>query len=87
MEKFSEDYLGYLKCNTLRAGYPESKHLGETLCNEYGQTYGLHFNLPRLSRVYGPTMLLSDSKAISRFIKKAAAREVYNIADNGLISR
>ena len=26
-EKFDEKYLGYLDCNTLRAGYPESKRL------------------------------------------------------------
>ena len=74
-EKFEEQYLGYIDCNTLRAGYPESKRLGETLCNAYHQTYGLSFTIPRLSRVYGPTMLPSDTKAISQFIKKAAAGE------------
>ena len=75
VEKFDEKYLGYIDCNTLRAGYPESKRLGETLCNAYKQTYDLDFSIPRLSRVYGPTMLMSDSKAISQFIKKAAAKE------------
>lgn len=75
VEKFPEEYLGYLDCNTLRAGYPESKRLGETLCNAYGQAYGLEYSIPRLSRVYGPTMLPSDTKAISQFIKKAAAGE------------
>lgn len=75
VEKFSEEYLGYIDCNTLRAGYPEGKRLGETLCNAYKQTYGLDFVIPRLSRVYGPTMLSSDSKAISQFIRKAATRE------------
>lgn len=75
VEKFDEKYLGYIDCNTLRAGYPESKRLGETLCNAYRQTYGLDFVIPRLSRVYGPTMLSSDSKAISQFIRKAAAGE------------
>ena len=75
VEKFDESYLGYLDCNTLRAGYPESKRLGEALCNAYKQTYDLDFVIPRLSRVYGPTMLASDSKAISQFIKKAAAGE------------
>lgn len=74
-EKFDEKYLGYIDCNTLRAGYPESKRLGETLCNAYHQTHGLTFSIPRLSRVYGPTMLLGDTKAISQFIKKAAAGE------------
>lgn len=75
VERFDEKYMGYLDCNTLRAGYPESKRLGETLCNAYKETYGLAFVIPRLSRVYGPTMLSSDSKAISQFIKKAAAGE------------
>ncbi|MGN0376893.1 MAG: NAD-dependent epimerase/dehydratase family protein [Suilimivivens sp.] len=74
-EKFDEKYLGYIDCNTLRAGYPESKRLGETLCNAYYQTYGLAFSIPRLSRVYGPTMLPSDTKAISQFIRKAVAGE------------
>lgn len=75
VESFDENYLGYLDCNTLRAGYPESKRLGEALCNAYARTYDLEFVIPRLSRVYGPTMLLSDSKAISQFIKKAAEKE------------
>lgn len=74
-EKFEENYLGYINCNTLRAGYPESKRLGEALCNAYRQTHGLEFVISRLSRVYGPTMLLTDSKAIAQFVKKAAARE------------
>lgn len=74
-EKFDEAYLGYIDCNTVRAGYPESKRLGEALCNAYQQTYGLDFVISRLSRVYGPTMLLTDSKAIAQFIKKAAAGE------------
>ncbi len=73
--KFDESYLGYLDCNTLRAGYPESKRLGEALCNAYGEKYGVDFVIPRLSRVYGPTMLNSDSKAISQFIKKAKSGE------------
>ena len=31
-DKFDENYLGYINCNTLRAGYPESKRAGEALC-------------------------------------------------------
>ncbi|MBD5516291.1 MAG: NAD-dependent epimerase/dehydratase family protein [Lachnospiraceae bacterium] len=74
-DKFDENYLGYIDCNTLRAGYPESKRVGEALCNAYAQVYQMDFVIPRLSRVYGPTMLQSDSKAIAQFIKKAAAGE------------
>lgn len=36
-EKFDEKYLGYLDCNTLRAGYPESKRLrGGLQCGRQG---------------------------------------------------
>lgn len=83
VEQFDEAYLGYLDCNTLRAGYPESKRLGETLCNAYGEARGLAFIIARLSRVYGPTMLRSDSKALSQFIKKAAAREPIVLKSQG----
>lgn len=74
-EQFNENYLGYIDCNTMRAGYPESKRLGETLCNAYAAQKGQDFVIGRFSRVYGPTMLESDSKAIAQFIKKAAAGE------------
>lgn len=75
VEKFDEAYLGYLDCNTLRAGYPESKRCGEALCQAYKKQYELNVVIPRLSRVYGPTMLMSDTKASSQFILKAADGE------------
>ncbi len=83
-EKFDEKYLGYIDCNTLRAGYPEGKRVGETLCNAYQQTYGLDFVIPRLSRVYGPTMLESDTKALSQFIRKAACGENIVLKSEGM---
>lgn len=75
VDKFDESYLGYIDCNTVRAGYPESKRLGETLCNAYASQKGQNFIIGRFSRVYGPTMADDDSKAIAQFIKKAAAGE------------
>ena len=75
VEKFDESYLGYIDCNTLRAGYPESKRCGEALCQAYKKQYGLDVVIPRISRIYGPTMLMSDTKASSQFILKAAAKE------------
>lgn len=83
-EKFDEKYLGYIDCNTLRAGYPEGKRIGEALCNAYQQTYGLDFVIPRLSRVYGPTMLESDTKALSQFIRKAACGEDIVLKSEGI---
>lgn len=72
VRSFDESYLGYIDCNTVRAGYPESKRLGEALCNAYGQAYGVEFVIPRLSRIYGPTSLPDDSKAAAQFIRRAA---------------
>lgn len=74
-EKFNEKYCGYLDSNTLRAGYPESKRCGEALCQAYKSQKGLDVVIPRFTRSYGPTMLLTDTKAISQFIRKGIAGE------------
>ena len=75
VEFFDENYCGYINSNTMRAGYPESKRCGEALCQAYKAQRGLDIVIPRLTRSYGPTMLMSDTKAISQFIKKGIASE------------
>ena len=69
VEKFDENYCGYIDCNTLRAGYPEGKRAGEALCQAYIKEKNLDIVIPRFCRIYGPTMLMSDTKALSQFIK------------------
>ena len=75
VELFDEDYCGYINPNTMRAGYPESKRCGEALCQAYIAQKGLDVVIPRPTRSYGPTMLMSDTKAISQFVKKGIAGE------------
>lgn len=75
VELFDEEYCGYINSNTMRAGYPESKRCGEALCQAYKAQKGLDVVIPRLTRTYGPTMLMSDTKAISQFIRKGIAGE------------
>ena len=88
VDKFHEKYLGYIDCNTTRAGYPESKRLGEALCNAFAAQKGQDFVIGRFSRVYGPTMSGEDSKAVAQFIRKAVSGEdiVLKSAGNQLYS-
>ena len=75
VETFDEDYCGYINCNTMRAGYPESKRCGEALCQAYLAQEKIDIVIPRLTRTYGPTMLMSDTKALSQFIKNGINKE------------
>lgn len=71
VELFDEGYCGYIDCNTLRAGYPESKRCGEALCQAYLKQNGLDCVIARLTRTFGPTVLPTDTKAISQFFNNA----------------
>lgn len=70
-----ENDYGYIDILNPRACYNEVKQACETLCSSYVKEYGLDIVIPRLSRVYGPTMKLKDSKALSQFIVKALSKE------------
>ncbi|MBO4903561.1 MAG: NAD-dependent epimerase/dehydratase family protein [Lachnospiraceae bacterium] len=74
-ELFDESYCGYIDCNTLRAGYPEAKRCAEALCQAYIRQKDLDIVIPRLTRSFGPTLLDSDTKALSQFLHKALAGE------------
>ena len=75
VELFGESYCGYIDCNTLRAGYPESKRCGEALCQAYARQWGLDVVIPRFTRSFGATLLPSDTKALSQFLRNAVAGE------------
>lgn len=74
-ELFDEGYCGYIDCNTMRAGYPESKRCAEALCQAFIRQKNMDVVIPRLTRSYGPTLLASDTKALSQFLHKALAGE------------
>ena len=61
---FTEDYTGQLSLATARSCYTESKRLSEALCQSYIAERGAKVKIIRLSRVFGPTMLMSDSNAV-----------------------
>ena len=74
-ELFDESYCGYIDSNTLRAGYPESKRCGEALCQAYKKQKGLDVVIARLTRSFGPTLLPSDTKALSQFLRNGLNKE------------
>ena len=75
VERFCEDYCGDIDCNTLRACYNESKRLGEAMCQAYRSQRGVEAVIARIARVYGPTLLPDDSKALSQFIRRSLLGE------------
>lgn len=74
-EPICEDFTGRLNLSNSRACYTESKRACEAMCQSYLAENGVNVKIVRLSRVFGPTMLASDSKASSQFIKNAIAGE------------
>ena len=81
---FDENYCGYINCNTLRAGYPEAKRAGEALCQAYISQYNLDAVIARPCRIYGATMRLNDSKAMSEFIMNGVRGEDIVLKSQGL---
>ena len=75
--------MGYIDCNALRAGYPESKRCGEALCQAYIRQKGVDAVIARLTRSYGPTLLRSDTKALSQFLWKGLAGEDIVLKSDG----
>lgn len=76
----SQDPMVESNCGTVnpldvRSCYNESKRAAETLCVSYSHEYNINSVIARISRAYGPTMLMSDTKALSQFIKKALQNE------------
>jgi len=72
---FTEDYTGKLNLANSRSCYTESKRVSEAMCQSYIAERGAKVKIVRLSRIFGPSTLPTDTKASSQFINKAIAGE------------
>lgn len=67
--EFTEDYSGYVNCNTPRSCYPSSKRAAETLCASYAAEYGAEVAIARPCHVYGPNFSETDNRVYAQFIR------------------
>lgn len=81
---FTENYTGELNLSNARSCYPESKRLCEAMCQSYITQKGVDVKIVRLSRVFGPTMTESDSKASAQFLKKSKTGEDIVLKSDGM---
>lgn len=70
-----ETYPGNVSCIGPRSCYDESKRLGETLCMIYNKIYKVPTKTVRPFNVYGPGMMVNDSRVIPRFLTSALKKE------------
>lgn len=70
-----ENDYGYIDILDIRSCYNESKKASETLCACYHKEKNVEVVIARLSRIYGPSMKLDDTKALSQFIRKCLNNE------------
>lgn len=82
-DRFDEKYNGEIDCNTLRAGYPESKRVCESLCQSFIKEKGVEVKIARLPRLIGPTFSKNDSKVTSQFINNGIAQNDILIKSSG----
>lgn len=80
---FTENYTGELNLSNSRSCYTESKRVGEALCQSFISEKRAKVKIVRLSRIFGPTMLMSDTKASSQFIIKALNGEDIVLKSDG----
>lgn len=87
MDDFTEDYCGVLDLSNPRSCYPEGKRAAEVLCQSYISQYAVDAVIVRPCHLFGPTMTRKDSRAVSEFLRSAAAGRDIVMKSDGLLER
>lgn len=84
---FVESYCGPVDHSVSRACYPTGKRAAEVLCQSYISQYGVDAVIVRPCHIFGPTMTARDSRAVSEFLRNAAAGKNIGMKSAGLVER
>ena len=84
---FVESYCGPIDHSNPRACYPAGKRSAEVLCQCYCAQYGADCVIVRPCHIFGPTMTGGDSRAVSEFLRNAAAGKSIGMKSAGLVER
>ena len=84
VEKISEEDFGKLNFYELRACYPESKRLAETLILSYAYQYNIKYKIARIAHTYGPGMNInSDGRIMSDLLEAVVNKKDIVLKSNG----
>ena len=84
---FVENYCGPIDHSSPRACYPAGKRSAEVLCQCYRAQFGMDCVIVRPCHTFGPTMTGGDSRAVSEFLRNAAAGKNIGMKSAGLVER
>lgn len=82
-----ETYRGFVSCTGPRACYDESKRLGETLCVNFTNQFGVPVKIVRPFNNYGPGLDIKDKRVIPDFVRNILDQEDIVILSDGKASR
>lgn len=87
LSDFVEDYCGPIDHSLPRSCYPVGKRAAEVLCQSYISQHNVDAVIVRPCHIFGPTMKLSDSRAVSEFFRCAIEERSITMKSAGLLER
>ena len=83
----SETYRGLVSCTGPRACYDESKRLGETLCVNFHDQYGVPVKIARPFNNYGPGLNIHDRRILPDLARDMLSGKNLVLLSDGLATR
>jgi UDP-glucuronate decarboxylase len=83
----AETFRGFVSCTGPRACYDESKRLGETLCVNFAQQYGVRVATARPFNNYGPGLSIDDRRILPDLARNVLSGEDVVLLSDGRATR